>query len=187
MRKSALVVAALLTMPLALAAQGSLTIKGGVSFATLSNKQPDFETRTGFAAGIGLELGFGLFRLAPELLYVQKGVNGDGSPSSTAVRLDYAEIPILLKVSLPIPGLQPFAYAGPSVGLRLSCKTDELDCPSDTVKDRDYGAVLGAGIKLGGKLSVEGRYNWGLSDLNKLTSGVDSKTRTFLVLVGYSL
>ena len=187
MRIRALVAAVLLTMPFALAAQASLTIKGGVSFATLSNKQPDFETRTGFAAGIGLELGFGLFRLAPELLYVQKGVNGDGSPSSTAVKLDYAEIPILLKVSLPVPSLQPFAYAGPSVGLRLSCKTDEIDCPADAIKDRDYGVVLGAGIKLGGKLSVEGRYNWGVSGLSDLTSGLDSKTRTFLVLVGYSL
>ena len=127
-----------------------------------------FDTRTGFAAGIGLDLGFGIFRLSPELLYVQKGVNGDGSPSSTAVKLDYAEIPVLLKVSLPIPSVQPFVYAGPSIALRLSCKTDEVDCSSDTIKDRDYGAVLGAGIKLGGKLSVEGRYNWGLSDLNRI-------------------
>ena len=187
MRTRAIIAAALLAAPLALPAQASLTIKGGVSFATLSNKEPDFDTRTGFAAGIGLDLGFGIFRLSPELLYVQKGVNGDGSPSSTAVKLDYAEIPVLLKVSLPIPSVQPFVYAGPSIALRLSCKTDEVDCSSDTIKDRDYGAVLGAGIKLGGKLSVEGRYNWGLSDLNKLTSGVDSKTRTFLVLVGYSL
>lgn len=187
MRTRALFTAALLATPLALPAQISLTVKGGASFATLSNKQPDFESRTGFAAGIGLDMGFGMFRLAPELLYVQKGVNGDGSPSSTAVKLDYAEIPILLKVSLPIPGVQPFVYAGPSIALRLSCKTDDVDCPSDTIKNRDYGAVLGAGIKLGGKLSVEGRYIWGLSDVNTLTSGVDSKTRTFLVLVGYSL
>ena len=187
MRKQAFSLIAVVALMIPTAVSAQFGVKGGLSFATLSNRSPDFDARTGFAAGISLDLGGGLIRLAPELLYVQKGMTDEGVPSSTAVRLSYAEVPVLLKVMLPVPSIQPFAYAGPSVSFRLSCKTDEADCPDDTIKDHDYGVVLGGGVRLGGRLTLEGRFNWGLADINKLSAGVDTKTRTFLVLAGFAL
>ncbi|MES2125039.1 MAG: porin family protein [Gemmatimonadota bacterium] len=170
-------------------AQTTVGLKGGLSFSTLTNKQPDWKSRTGFAAGIALDMRAGPIGIQPELLYVQKGVKSDGSPSSDAPKLDYAEIPVLLKVTIPLPALQPFVYAGPSVGFRLSCKLGEVDCASGVIKSTDFGAALGGGIRLGGNkgLTLEGRYMWGLKDVHDLTSGVDSRTRTFLVLAGVSL
>ena len=185
MRRTAL--SLLAVAALAVPASAQLGVKAGVSFATLSNRSPDFDARTGFAAGISLDLGGGVIGLAPELLYVQKGTTSDGAPSSTAVKLSYAEIPVLLKVSLPIPSLQPFAYAGPSVSFRLGCEAGDTECDDDTIKSTDYGAVLGAGVKLGGRFTLEGRFNWGIADINNLSDGVDTKTRTFMVLAGFSL
>ena len=167
-------------------AQTTFGIKGGLSFATLSNKHPDWKSRTGFAAGIALDMRAGPIGIQPELLYVQKGVAGDGSPSSDAPRLDYAEIPVLLKLTLPVPVVQPFVYAGPSIGLRLSCKVGEAACAGGLVKSTDFGAALGGGIRLGGAkgLTLEGRYMWGLKDIHNVTAGVETRTRTFLVLAG---
>jgi hypothetical protein len=175
--------------PVAVNAQTTLGIKGGLSYATLSNKAPDFETRTGFAAGIALDMRAGLIGLQPELLYVQKGVTANGSPSGSSPKLDYAEVPVLVKLTLGTPGVQPMIYAGPSVGFRLNCKVLEANCPSGTVKSTDWGAVLGGGLRFGGKkgLTIEGRYTWGLKDIHDVGSGVDQKTRTFLALVGFSL
>ena len=182
--------ACLVTVPVATAsAQTTIGLKGGLSFATLSNKHPDWDTRTGFAAGIALDMRAGPIGIQPELLYVQKGVKSDGSPGSDAPKLDYAEVPVLLKVTVPLPALQPFVYAGPSIGFRLSCKLGEVDCGSGVIKSTDFGAVLGGGIRLGGNkgLTLEGRYTWGLKDVHDLTAGVESRTRTFLVLAGVSL
>ena len=177
------------TIPMVASAQ-SIGLKAGASFATLSNKLPDWKSRTGFAAGIAFDLGSGLIGLQPEALYVQKGVAFDGTPSgsSDAPRLGYIDVPVLLKITLRTPAIQPMFYAGPSVNFRLSCSFNGADC-KDATKSTDYGAVLGAGVRLGGNhgFTLEGRYTWGLKDVNDPGAGVKNETRTFLVLAGVSL
>jgi hypothetical protein len=179
--------AALLAPPLR--GQTTIGIKGGLSYATLSNKAPNFDARTGFAAGLALDTRAGAIGLQPEVLYVQKGLSNDGAPSASAPKLGYLEVPVLLKLTIPSPGIQPMAYAGPSVSFRLSCAVGDAACPSGTVKSTDWGVVLGAGLRLGGNhgLTVEGRYTWGLQDIHDPGAGVASRTRTFLLLAGVSL
>ena len=176
-----------MTVPAVGHAQASFGVKGGLSFATLSNKAPDWKSRTGFAAGLVLDPGSSLIGIQPEVLYVQKGVEFDGSPSasSDAPQLSYIEVPVLVKITLPGPGVHLMAYAGPSMSFRLACSYDGVDC-KDAVKSVDYGAVLGGGLRFGGThgLTVEGRYIWGLNDVKNLSAGVNQQTRTFLVLAG---
>lgn len=178
-----------LTAPAVARAQVSLGIKGGISFGTLSNKEPDWKSRTGFAAGLALDMRAKVIGIQPELLYVQKGVEFDGSPSasSDAPQLSYLEVPLLVKVTIPTPGIHPMIYAGPSVMFRLTCSFAGIDC-KDAVKSVDYGAVLGGGLRFGGDhgFTVEGRYNWGLNDINDPGAGVKQQTRTFLLLAGIS-
>lgn len=177
-------------LPVALHAQASLGIKGGLSFGTLDNKLPDWKNRTGFAAGVAFDLRAGAIGLQPEALYVQKGVDFNGTPSSSSQvpRLSYIEIPVLVKLTLPMSGIQPMAYAGPSVSFRVSCSFQGYDCSSYTSKT-DYGVVLGGGLRFGGDhgVTLEGRYEWGLKDVNDPGAGVKQRTRTFLALVGFSL
>ncbi|HEX3928213.1 MAG TPA: porin family protein [Gemmatimonadales bacterium] len=171
--------------PVAVRAQ-SLDIKAGYSYATLSNKQPDWNNRSGFAGGLGFDLTSSVLGLEPEVLYVQKGVTFTGAPTSSAPKLDYLEIPVLIKLTAPTPGIQPFGYVGPSVSFRLTCTFADSDCGS-TVKSTDWGVLFGAGIKFAGAISIEGRYTWGLQNIHDISAGVANQTRTFLILAGVSL
>ena len=182
--------AILACLPAAARAQGSIELKAGASFATLSNKAPDWKSRTGFAVGAAFDLGSGLISLQPEVLYSQKGVAFDGTPSSssTAPHLGYIDVPVLIKLTIRTPALQPMAYAGPSVNFRLSCSVSGTDC-KDVTNSTDYGVVLGGGLRFGGSrgFTVEGRYTWGLKDVHDPSAGVKNETRTFLLLAGISL
>lgn len=176
----ALAAAGLVGRPEPAAAQ--LGLKGGLSYATRSdNARPDLDSRTGFAAGLSLPLGRGILALQPEGLYVERGWEGTAEG-----KLTYIEVPLLLRVNIPTPGIAPFAVAGPSASFRLSCTSGGADCPSDT-RSTDYGVNLGAGVRLGGRsgLTIEGRYSWGLRKLSEVTTGLDAKTRTFLALAGF--
>ncbi len=185
--KRALVAPAALALASRLPAQ-AFGLKAGLSFATLSNARPDWKTRTGFAAGIALGLGPGPVSLQPEALYVQKGVAPNGAPSNSAPKLAYLDVPVLLKLQVPTPGISPFAVAGPVVSFRLSCTAGDADCNS-TFKSTDWGVALGGGLRLGGPtgLTIEGRYTWGLTDIHDVSAGVSSRTRTFLLLAGVSM
>lgn len=142
-----------------------------------------------FAAALALDFRAKVIGIQPEVLYVQKGVEFDGSPSSSsnAPQLSYIEVPVLLKLTIPTPGVHPMIYAGPSVMFRLTCSFAGVDCKSQ-FSSTDYGAVFGGGIRIGGDhgLTLEGRYTWGLKDINDPGAGVKQQTRTFLLLAGVS-
>jgi len=79
---------------------------------------------------------------------------------------DYIEVPLLLKLKLPLPIVQPFVFAGPSVGFKLKEKlqSNGENVPLDQalLKNNDYGAVFGAGLDLGRNFMVDVRYSLGM-------------------------
>jgi opacity protein-like surface antigen len=171
-------------------AQAQFQVKAGVTFATVSTEDtaPDLEGQTGWAAGIGMGFKFGgILAFQPELLWVQKGAqSGDAS-----LKVNYAEIPLLLRVDIPLVAVVPYVIGGGYVDFRLSSDCsgvenclDQIEEPSST----DYGAVLGAGLRLGGTtgLSLEVRYDLGLKNIEAAGEGFDTKNRTVLVLAGLS-
>jgi len=182
---------ALLLIPAGLAAQG-LGIKAGASFGDISNKgvlPGSLKHRTGLAGGIYFASP-GEFGIGVEGLYDQRGLKADGA-STEETRLDYLDVPVYLKVALPISGLRPFGYAGPQISYEVRCRTAGGDaCAAYGTTDRkkwDYAAVIGAGVRFGsGNLGfgIEGRYVYGLQDLkvSTVTSTESYKTRTFLIL-----
>ena len=174
-----------------LAAQ-AIGIKAGLSFGNISNKGvlPDnLKTRTGLAGGLYVGSG-GLIGFGLEGLYAQRGLAENQGSSSQQVRLDYVDVPVYLKVMLPTPGIQPFAYAGPQVSYEVRCRTASgADCAADSDRKKwDYAGIIGAGVRIGGRLgfSVEGRYVYGLKDLklSTITSEDSYQTRSFMILVG---
>lgn len=181
MRKT-LAVLAIPALLLPAMANAQLMLKGGLSFASASNSQylPDVDTKTGFSAGLsfGLPLGEGL-QLRPELLYVQKG----GKLATNAdFELNELNIPVLLQVNLLGAGIAPYLFGGPQAEYELTCTRADVDCVNTTTLR--WGAVAGAGIRLGSSLSVEGRYNWTLTEIG---DNIGSKPRAILLMVGFAL
>jgi hypothetical protein len=192
-RRSLLLTLIALAVPAALYAQGEAGLKAGVSFGNISNKgllpeEVSLDNRTGFAAGIYLGYRVGLIGVGLEGLYDQRGAKASDSVGTSPTRLDYVDVPAYVKVFLPTPLVQPFAYAGPQVSFEIRCRTAGdaacQDAATSGRKKTDYAAVFGAGVRFGG-LGLEGRYIYGLRDLklHTVTDPNSYKTRTFLILL----
>ena len=146
----------------------------------------DFSTRTGWGIGGVVEFDLGRhldLRLEP--MYLQKGADkeiDDPNLGSVESELDlaYAELPVLLRLSLNKGGINPYALCGMSMARLLDAKEGfgdefvemgfekERDI-TDELKGLDFGLTYGAGLGIPlGRLSlfVEGRYAHGVSDIN---------------------
>jgi hypothetical protein len=191
MTRSILAFAALCAVPTFAGAQGGgFGIKGGLSYGNVSNSGalPGSVTqRSGIALGVSLisggAVGFGI-----EALYAQRGMTS--SLGSASRQLDYLDIPVYLRVALPLDAVTPFAYAGPQASFELKCGTSSGNCPDSGRPKAAYAGIIGAGVRLGalGGLSLEGRYVYGLTDLklNTVSTSSSYQTRSFMLLAGIS-
>lgn len=190
---------ALTSTPVLLAAQEApaspitFGIKGGATFGKLSNGDnlpDDLDDRTGFAAGLYGGARFGAFEIGLDAMYVQRGLTSDLATSPLPTRLDYIDIPLYLKLFLPIPAVQPYIYAGPQVSFEIHCETASGgDCPEPSEREEtDFLGVGGLGVRLGSfsgiGVGIEGRYLYGFRNLNVTgVSDDDNKTRAFMLLL----
>ncbi len=180
-------------------AQVGIGIKGGVNFANVggADAAPNSKTLIGFAAGGYLEISLPvLFTIQPEVLYSQKGFIADENISGTNVKvtgsLNYLEIPVLVKFSLPVPVVKPSLYAGPAMGILLSAKakaeasgqSSETDI-KDQITSTDWGLVVGASANIA-IITVDIRYTLGLATIDK-TSTTKAYNRVFSLMVGIPL
>ncbi len=153
-----------LVIPQTAAADVRFGIKGGVNVANVngnvSDQLSDWKSTVGLCAGIFLELNLArVLTIQPEVLYTVKGAEaGMGK-----LRFDYIEIPVLLKLRIPVGSFHPFVFAGPAFGYNLKAVLDGIK-----IKDMpraDYGAVLGGGLQMGRAIHIDVRYTMGLRKL----------------------
>lgn len=197
-----LAVASLTTAPVAHAG-ATLALKGGLTYSQVTTELFDPSFHTGYAAGVGAS--FDLtphVALAPEVLYVRKGaklaaatVSPLGIPLTFRedLDLDYLEVPVLLRFTLPGAGpIRLRALAGPSFGLKVkeSLRTSgivSLATDSDLLKSSDVGIALGAGAVLAdgpAHWTLEGRYTFGVTNISDFAVGGDVKNGVFMALLG---
>lgn len=181
---SAVAALALLIAP-SLASAQTVGIKAGASFGDVSNSgvlPGDVGTRTGFTVGV-TAFTPGALAVGLEVLYSQRGVTGDEEIASR--ELEYIDIPLLLRASLPAP-ISPYVYLGPQVSYELNCDSGDESCPESGRPQWPTAGVVGAGVSFGtdARFSVEGRYIYGLSDLDldTLTDDESYEERSFMVL-----
>ena len=167
-----------------------VTIKAGASFGDVSNKgllPGSLKSRTGWAAGAALATR-GTIGLMVEGMFAQRGV--ESATPAEERKLDYVDVPALVRVMLPTGGVRPFAYAGPQASFELRCKAGPVECADGGRKKTTFAGVIGGGVRFGagGGFLVEARYVYGLDDLklSTVTSGDSYKTRSFMLLVGLS-
>jgi hypothetical protein len=178
-------------------AQGrTLGARLGASVATIdvdAENILDKENRTGLVAGVFYNRSLGLLGYQVEVLYASRGADfgDDGS-----LDLTYVQIPVLLKVNLPVGVLlQPGVFGGVAVALNVDCEVGESESCDDVagidVNDVDFVGVVGADLKyslVGFGLWVDGRYNLGLADIGDFEDVVgDVKNRSWEFSAGIGI
>lgn len=179
----------LVFLPRPAAADVRLGIKGGANMARLNGEdlallEDTWKSKLGFCVGGFLAISLGdVLTIQPEVLYTMKGAEFTEVEIITytgKLFLDYIEIPVLLKLRLPVGGIAPFVFAGPSVGFILSEKLKLFEDGEyigeepieDEIKNVDYGAVFGGGLELGRSFHIDVRYSLGLQKLG--AEGLDA-------------
>jgi opacity protein-like surface antigen len=189
-------------------AQVRLGVIGGLNLADISydpGLSPDLSKFTGFGAGgvVQIRLAENL-ALQLEPMYLQKGAKLEGSfgdvefDSSLSynvnvkMKLNYLEVPAMLKLAVGTGATKPYFMAGPVIGFRLSAKqTGSISVSSfnveidedfkDQTKSIDFGFGFGAGVSFpagNNAIFVQGRYALGLTNINDDPEDSETKIKT---------
>lgn len=211
----------------------NLDFKAGLNLAKQRGKDIDEAEDEGLKCGMlpGVNGGVGIgikvvdyFCIQPEFLFSMKGakLTGDIEDQGTKIatvdakqKINYLEVPLLFKVTIPAGKVVPNVYVGPALGLRLSAKQhakvdftpewqsqglDDVDTTVD-IKDEtkavDFGLAMGGGIdfKAGpGRLIFDIRYTLGFLTAWKPSEGingneeeVDAKNGVLAFSLGYGI
>lgn len=170
----------------------SIGLKAGPNFAKLNTEASagaNYNNRTGFHAGAFMLLRGERVGLQPEVVYSQQGstFHYSGSPDLRS-NFSYVNVPIIVKL-YTIAGIN--LQVGPQFGFLTSAKSESYnagtireDNVKNDLKKTDLSLALGVGWDLPFGFSVDGRYNWGLSDINSGAGGT-VKNQVWQFSVGY--
>ncbi len=150
----------------------NLGIKAGSNFSTLSF-DPDIGQGRSKSSAMGGEFGgiisfdiTSVLAIQVEPTYAQEGCSLNGPlffdgvnivNGKTSYNLEYLEIPILVKLKIPLPttSLSPFVFLGPKIGKLLSSKekdeptglaSSEIDL-KDYINSKNFSVEFGAGAE----------------------------------------
>jgi len=181
-------------------------VKVGLNMAKIYGEDvvdEGLDFKMGFCAGGFITLNITeMFAIQPEVLYTQKGFKAEGEEDGVTVKMiasgDYLEIPLLVKLSLPTPGIvKPNLFVGPFMGFNIRAKvkgehdgepSPEVDI-KDITKDTEFGLVLGGGADFSlptSKITFDVRYTLGLTTLDDSGYEEDVKNGVISLMVGYS-
>ena len=185
--------AAAMTMAWPAAAQGvGFGVKGGLSFAEFTTDDFHLDNRTGWQAGLFVGGNRdGVVGFQGEFNWVRKETTFfDSGVEIGTVKLDYLQVPMLLRINAGTKSKNGFALyglAGPSFEVKLR---DEITgfgggSTSDySFENIDVGLMFGGGVEIS-RFIIEGRYSKGLRSVNKNFKDVtELKVNSFAALVG---
>lgn len=150
----------------------------------LETESPGY--RTGVHAGLFAELAWPAFSIRPELSYSRKGFEFESGNAKVDARLNYIDIPVLLKYRLSsrfflLGGPQvsfltttEYAYSGEHRDYRL--KADGID----------LSLLVGAGVTLG-RFDISARYGHGLMPIFRDDGIRSDQTRLGQLSVGFRM
>jgi hypothetical protein len=179
----------------------ALGIKGGLNFSKIDPKAgtTNIDNATGYHAGIFALVKVAMIGIQPEVIFSKQGSNFTVNSTNYEANFDYINVPILLKFYLPL-GLN--IQAGPQFGFltvadlkSTATGTTSKDDVKNLFADKsDMAVAVGAGWDLPFGLTIDARYNIGVSDMSftpPSSSGappqVDFKNKVIQISVGYKL
>ena len=187
-------------------------IKAGVGMSTFTGDDKDFvfetatdtflvEPSTKMGINFGLWLQYKLspqFAIQPEVLYVSKGAKYEEGTDKVTIKANYIQVPVLFKYLIPTNGkISPNIFAGPFLGFKASAKAKyetgagESEEDLDDAKSTEFGVTFGGGIDIAagekGVITLDARYDLGMSNVIKEVEGVQNKVKTTNIgfFIGY--
>lgn len=174
-------------------AQVALGLKGGLNFSKVDIENISTDNRTGFHGGAFLLMKFSKIGVQPELIFSKQGSSFKFNSQNLDANYDYINIPVILKL-YTVAGIN--IQIGPQFGFIANAEQDVLDISTNTVtkqdvkdqlKGSDISAALGLGWDLPFGLTIDARYNLGLSKINDGSNSPESKNQVVQVSLGYKL
>lgn len=175
-------------------AQFAIGLKGGVNLSKFDIKSgaSNIENRTGFNAGAFALVKITSFGIQPEVLFSRQGSTFTFNSQNYEANFDYITVPVLFKLYVPL-GLN--LQIGPqfsflSVADLKAAAQAAADDPKKITKN-DYVLAVGAGWDLPFGLTIDARYNFGLSDIKvqptNSSQPIALKNKVLQVSIGYKL
>jgi hypothetical protein len=136
-------------------------IKGGVNYANFESPTIQTDALTSYHLGLLAEIKLlKTVAIQPEVLYSTHGASYKNLVQEFKSELGYMSVPILAKLYL---GKTLSLEAGPQFSFLLSKKVDA----STDIKEFDFALAGGLGVKLTERIFIQGRYTYGLTELDK--------------------
>jgi hypothetical protein len=167
-------------------AQLAIGIKAGPNFAKLDGTSADgtLKSRTGYHFGAFALVKLTKIGIQPEILFSQQGTKIKTNTGDFDANFSYINIPVILKL-YTIAGIN--LQAGPQFGFVSRAEYQDKDV-KDAVKSSDVSLALGAGWDLPFGLTIDARYNLGLSKIDENDPRFQNiKNQVWQVSLGYKL
>ncbi len=166
----------------------SLGLEGGLNLANVSiTPSQTSNSRTGLIIGGVLDIGISRnIGVTTGLRYTMKGFQVTNGGVTFTDKLNYLEVPALLKVKFPLTEVKPYLVGGPVLGIRVSAseeqsngtQTADVDA-SSAYETIDFGLLFGGGLdfNIANKtdLFIQAGYGFGLSNIWKQSTTVTVK------------
>lgn len=177
--------------------------KAGLNIAKLSGDDTeDLKSKKGFIGGYFLTIYLSeLTCIQPELLYTMKGARQTENGIDIKIKLDYLEVPILVKLNMPVAEkgkayVRSNIFFGPAIAFLLRAKISgeeggfqaEIDI-NEYTKNIDFGVVFGGGLDLPlGKahVSLSIRYSLGLTSIDDTADAGDVRNGVLSFMLGFA-
>jgi hypothetical protein len=177
LKNLAIIVAAFFISTTVFSQELDLGIKLGSNFASISGAQQGSSSRTGFQAGAFAGIKFSeKTAIQLDVLYSQQGADFD----IAAFELSYVSLPLVFKYYVA-GGLN--LQAGPQFGILVDDNIKELYTEVVEAQTSDVSGIIGLGYDLPFGLRLDGRYNFGFTDVLK---SIDGKNSVVSIAVGFS-
>jgi len=190
-----------------LQAQVAVGLRSGLNFANVNSSQFTFGNssgRTAYTGGAFITVsGGGDLSMQVELLYSQKGISILGAGGNAVAKVDYVEVPVLLRLSLrdDEERIRPHLYAGTFLSFEAGCRAEGtlavLDPTGDCASilpgrgETDAGFVLGGSVDYGLArrffLTLDARLNRGLVNLNWDDEADNVRSRVWAISGGLGI
>jgi hypothetical protein len=167
-------------------AQLAIGVKAGPNFAKLDGTSAEgtFKSRTGYHFGAFALIKLTKIGIQPEILFSQQGTKIKTDQSDLDANFSYINIPVIIKL-YTVAGIN--LQVGPQFGFLSRAEIDD-DNVKESVKNSDVSLALGAGWDLPFGLTLDARYNLGLSKINENDPNLDKiKNQVWQISVGYKL